>query len=334
MFYLRSLTLLLFILCHQAYSFESGLIYEKSKRDFGSIDNRRFQETETLLVSFGDSFSFSNYELKSTVLVSSVDYSGYTVRSKAGIESALKDRRDSELFLDNTFLFYKDSNTFQLSLFSHLGESPFKKIGTKGVYSRKFRGGLEKLLIQVLYYKQTMPIDYFIDSSFQNIKRASTIYGYSFKLGGEAAVNDSSKVVGNFFVERKKGERPTHFGADLAYITGIKEDLFFHLNLGQTIENRGEHLIDERGYYSHFFSGGTLIWEPLFEVLVSIGYVFTRELEEDPRIGSELQTGSDTFQLGLDSSFYWGKLVISGSYTQTNRDEKLYGAECKVVWDI
>jgi hypothetical protein len=96
-----------------SYSFESWFVFEKSKRDIGSVNLRQFQTTESISTLLSDQFEFSNFDFSTTLSISNIDYSKYIVRNRLGEESSLSKSRTFDYFLQISLQYYGSQKNIQ-----------------------------------------------------------------------------------------------------------------------------------------------------------------------------------------------------------------------------
>lgn len=327
----------LFIISCRLCAYEFDLSFSQSKKRYGALGSQKTRVIKTLQASTADSYDFGKWLITPTITLINPDYSEYYLRTEAGAEFSLDhlvDPSSVEYFLNVDTTFYSSIGDFTLSLFSHIGTSPFHRKGIGLNYRLKFMQGRGSFFVKSVYYNQKMPQDYFIDVNFANRLRPLDVTLYSVESGAEFALTEQLKTLLTLEVGEKKRERPRHYGISSKWAYAFTDSLFWHTDIRYLAEQQGEKLLNERGYFNYLAFGNRLNWEVTFDVLLSIGYVFTREREEDPRIGSELQVGSDTYYLGLEYDFTWGKVIGQFDYTVTNTDEELINSHLKIVKEL
>lgn len=248
------------------------------------------------------------------------DYSQYVLTDEFGHTQKLSDvapaRGQVAASVAADFSFKNSTVKFQLS--SDLTDSPFYSQSMGVGYERGFFENSTKAGVFLSAKRAQQPKNYYLNVDLSRKARPTTVETYDLTAHVEQIMTRSWKARIETSVGQRIQERPSYLGLKIKNAVALTGRIFSQLNGGFFSENRNQPLLNERGYFRLGFGEAIISVEPLYDLLVSLGYTYQVELEDNSFNNSATQVGSDQFHFGLNYTWSTYEVFFKGSYAVTN----------------
>ena len=276
------------------------------------------------------------FDLGLAMITTVPDYSTIQITDRSGNTHLLsQDYSGKPELKGSTDLTYtRGSHRAALSWTGSVSDTPFpSQLLTVG-YNEGFLQQTTIIGVSATVAEQRQPESYFIDRDFKTKPRPTLVHASAMILSGEQILTDRWKTRLELSTGIREEERPRNLGATLKESYALTDRLFARLALSDISELHNQALKDENGYYTLRSAQTGLIYEPIYDLLLSCAYTVAMESETDPRIDREVQVGSDHFGLGLKYTYKTWELSMSAAYLITNTS--LHGLDFGggIAWKI
>ncbi len=307
----------------RAETFSLQTFYEENLQKYGIVGNliERKRITKGMTIGVSD-LTYQDYYWGYSFTIQQPDNESYKLMGSDGLERSL-DGAEIELSGSLDIKYYMGNIGYFLTITSDIVDTPFFKRGISGTYEYKAEHGLTIYRVKASYYKRDMPLDYFRDENLAIQQRPTEVFGRSLSAEWEQVVSGSIRSLLKVAVRDRKNERPMNYGSELRVATAINDEHFVHWNALYYKEKESRDFKSDIGYFTYYRLGFEYVFEPYFEYLVSLGYHYTNEKENNPVTGYITQVGTDSYSVGGSFMMEWGQLTFSTVYSVTNREEKL-----------
>lgn len=264
------------------------------------------------------------------------DYSTILLRDRYGTQTRLSDKFDqletsAEVGADLTI----KSHSASVGHSRMLSDSPYSFHAWNAGYNYGFFGGTTIVGVNYTSARQEQPLTYFIDPrEFRNRLRPESLTSQRFELFGEQVLTERWKIHVRVFQGARFEDRPKHWGGELRNAYALSDRWYLRLDTGALRERKSELLKDERGRYSVYWAELQVVFEPVYDLLLTAALGTTVEHEDVDWENVRRQIGSDNFSLRASYRGTHWNAALSGTATISNTNYRSRGIQGEFTWEI
>ncbi len=254
------------------------------------------------------------------VSVRQPNYGNFIVRDRTGQEHTLRElgNTGNEIASDQTIEAVVGDHRATLGWSGLLSASPLGYHALNASYQHGFFGKSTLLGVQLTYLNQQQPETYFIDRDLRSRSRPRVIHGNEAVVTLDQVLSERWKMSLDLSTAERTEERPRNIGVTLGQAYALANRLTVQGRARRFAELRGQSLKNERGYFTMSQGEIGLIYEPVYDLLVSASYGLGVESEHNPDTGIDQIAASDQYGLGVKYSFRDYEILAQGSLNQGN----------------
>ncbi|MCB9092020.1 MAG: hypothetical protein H6620_05620 [Halobacteriovoraceae bacterium] len=321
------------------YSF--GLNYQfqdvSEELDLASGLFRNEYSGQTSTMTFVGDGMKDNYDLSLSLKRSETDYGNVFVNDAGMNEVPLENISENTVEYDTTVnAKWRVGAGYSLILNQSvpLSRKYFKEYSTSLGVEKSFYNDTTILGINQNYSDQERPSNYYRDANALPTASATTIIRRQSQMYWDQIISEYVKLNSNLLYSQKTEERPRNYGISQKLGVAFNDQLFGKIGYSYLTEDKGDPLLNDQGYFENQVYSAEVIFEPIFDTLLSFSYDLIIETNEDPRTDAKSRVGVDQYGMAVD--YTWDKYTsfLKLNAVQSNTNVEIFTVSGGLEWVI